>query len=175
MGSDRITEVPKLADLTHAHTLVIKSTHEYKVHGPYGSNFPYTIGPMSSFWVLVVWTQKGAPGPYGTWKVGTIIMAHGPCIHEYVWWPEYEHRLGRQVKVAPWFYPTPPLKQTEVVFRWERINVPVFHHNIWGRTLWRWEMLSGRWHGSVGKVLMVSTELGFRITKTHDELSGREK
>ncbi len=33
MGLDRITEVPKLADLTYAHTLVIKSSHEYKVHG----------------------------------------------------------------------------------------------------------------------------------------------
>ncbi len=40
VGSDRITVVPKLADLTYTHTLVIKSTHEYKVHGPYGSNFP---------------------------------------------------------------------------------------------------------------------------------------
>ena len=49
MGSDRITVVPKLADLTYVHTLVIKSTHEYKVYGPYG-----------------------APGPYGTWKVETI-------------------------------------------------------------------------------------------------------
>ncbi len=54
MGSERITVVPKLADLTYAHTLVIKSTHEYKVHGPYGSNFPWTIWPtdlvfMSTF------------------------------------------------------------------------------------------------------------------------------
>ena len=24
-------------------------------------------------------------------------MAHGPCIHEYFWWPEYEYRLDRQV------------------------------------------------------------------------------
>ncbi len=30
-------------------------------------------------------------------------MAHRPCIHEYFWWPEYEHRLGRQVEVSPWF------------------------------------------------------------------------
>ncbi len=38
-GQERITKVPKLADLTYAHTLVIKSTHEYKVHGPFISTF----------------------------------------------------------------------------------------------------------------------------------------
>ncbi len=43
--SEKTREVPQLADATYAHTLVIKSTHEYK---------------------------KGAPGPYSTWKVGTI-------------------------------------------------------------------------------------------------------
>ncbi len=33
--SDKIKEVPQLADLTYAHTLVIKSTHEYYIgHGP---------------------------------------------------------------------------------------------------------------------------------------------
>ena len=42
--SEKTKEVPQLADATYAHTLVIKSTHEYKVHGPYGSNFPCTIG-----------------------------------------------------------------------------------------------------------------------------------
>ncbi len=42
VGSDRITEIPELADLTYAHTLVIKSTYEYKVHGPYGSNLTWT-------------------------------------------------------------------------------------------------------------------------------------
>ncbi len=42
--SEKTKEVPQLADATFAHTLVIKSTHEYKVHGPYGSNFPCTIG-----------------------------------------------------------------------------------------------------------------------------------
>ncbi len=42
--SEKTREVPQLADTTYAHTLVIKSTHEYKVHGPYGSNFPCTIG-----------------------------------------------------------------------------------------------------------------------------------
>ncbi len=33
--SEKTREVPQLADTTYAHTLVIKSTHEYKVHGPY--------------------------------------------------------------------------------------------------------------------------------------------
>ncbi len=42
--SEETKEVPQLADTTYAHTLVIKSTYEYKVHGPYGSNFPCTIG-----------------------------------------------------------------------------------------------------------------------------------
>ncbi len=41
-------EVPKLADLNYAHTLVIKGTHEYKVHGPYDSNFPCSMGAMGS-------------------------------------------------------------------------------------------------------------------------------
>ena len=31
--SNRTREVPQLADLTYTHNLVIKSTHEYKVHG----------------------------------------------------------------------------------------------------------------------------------------------
>ena len=43
--SEKPREVPKLADATYAHNLVIESTHEYKVHGPYGSNFPF----MSTF------------------------------------------------------------------------------------------------------------------------------
>ncbi len=34
--SEKTKEVPRLADATYAHTLVIKSTHESKVHGPYG-------------------------------------------------------------------------------------------------------------------------------------------
>ncbi len=42
--SEKTREVPQFADATYAHTLVIESTHEYKVHGPYGSNFPCTIG-----------------------------------------------------------------------------------------------------------------------------------
>ncbi len=42
--AERITEVPKLADLTYVHTLVIKSTHEWKVG---------TIWPMDL--VLVKW------------------------------------------------------------------------------------------------------------------------
>ncbi len=51
--SEKTKEVPQLADTTYAHTLVIKSTHEYKVYGPYGSNFPCTIGardPLLGFW-----------------------------------------------------------------------------------------------------------------------------
>ncbi len=36
--SEKTRLTPQLADATYAHTLVIKSTHEYKVHGPYGSN-----------------------------------------------------------------------------------------------------------------------------------------
>ncbi len=35
--SEKAKEVPKLADPTYVHTLVIKSTHECMVHGPYGS------------------------------------------------------------------------------------------------------------------------------------------
>ncbi len=46
--SEKTKEVSQLADTTYAHTLVIKSTHEYKVHGPYGSNFPCTIGARAS-------------------------------------------------------------------------------------------------------------------------------
>ncbi len=34
---EKTKEVPQLADATYAHTLVIESAHEYKVHGPYGS------------------------------------------------------------------------------------------------------------------------------------------
>ncbi len=41
--SEKTREVSKLADAIYAHTLVIESTREYKVHGPYGSNFPCTI------------------------------------------------------------------------------------------------------------------------------------
>ena len=35
--SEKIREVPQLTDATYAPTLVTKSTHEYKVNGPYGS------------------------------------------------------------------------------------------------------------------------------------------
>ncbi len=44
--SDRTREVPKLSDLTYAHTLVIESTHKYKVHGPYGSDLPWQVGAI---------------------------------------------------------------------------------------------------------------------------------
>ncbi len=53
--------MPKLADATYAYTLeVIESTHEYKVHGPYGSNFPCTIGAEG----LLLGFQ--GPGPKST-------------------------------------------------------------------------------------------------------------
>ena len=54
--SDKTREVPQLADTTYCRNkhlmykyckrlhFIIKSTHEYKVHGPYGSNFQCTIG-----------------------------------------------------------------------------------------------------------------------------------
>ncbi len=32
--SEKTKEVPQLADATYAHTLVIKSTHEYKIVSP---------------------------------------------------------------------------------------------------------------------------------------------
>ena len=49
--SEKTKEVPQLDDATYAHTLVIESTHEYKFHGPYGSNFPCTIAtaPLLGF------------------------------------------------------------------------------------------------------------------------------
>ncbi len=48
--------------------------------------------------------------PWALWYMESWnYMAHGPCIHEYFWWPEYEHRLGRQVSVPSWFSQTPPL------------------------------------------------------------------
>ncbi len=37
--SEKTRLTAQLADTTYAHTLVIKSPHEYKVHGPYGSNY----------------------------------------------------------------------------------------------------------------------------------------
>ncbi len=42
--SDKTKEVTQRAGLSNAHTLVIKSTHEYKVHGPYGSNYEHRLG-----------------------------------------------------------------------------------------------------------------------------------
>ncbi len=50
--SEKTRLTPQLADTTYAHTLVIKSTHEYKAHGPYGSNFPYFFQfvPKASAW-----------------------------------------------------------------------------------------------------------------------------
>ncbi len=43
--SEKTREVPQLADATYANTLVIESTHEYKVHGPYGLDHVF----MSTF------------------------------------------------------------------------------------------------------------------------------
>ncbi len=74
--------MPKLADLTYAHTLTIESTHEYKVFGPYGSDLPCPIWLGGGHLFLRVHQCHFAPnpektkmatlGPYGTWKVGTI-------------------------------------------------------------------------------------------------------
>ncbi len=44
--SEKTKEVPRLADATYAHTLVINCTLDYKVNWPYGSNFHFTIGAM---------------------------------------------------------------------------------------------------------------------------------
>ncbi len=47
--SEKTKEVPQLADATYAHTLVIKSTHEYKFlsSGQYGLCFGYFFsGPL---------------------------------------------------------------------------------------------------------------------------------
>ena len=41
--SEKIREVSQLSDATYAHTLVIESTYEYKVHGPNGFNFPCMV------------------------------------------------------------------------------------------------------------------------------------
>ena len=46
--SEKTREVPQLADATYAHILVIKSTHEYKVHeleeyGKLESYGPWTL------------------------------------------------------------------------------------------------------------------------------------
>ena len=55
----------KRAVLTYVHTLVIESTHKYKVRGSYtcSSNSPCPIGARAVI---------NAPGPYGTWKVRTV-------------------------------------------------------------------------------------------------------
>ena len=54
--SEKTREVPQPVDATYAHTLVIESTHEYKIHEPYGSNFArltshlqVTYTPMQPF------------------------------------------------------------------------------------------------------------------------------
>ncbi len=60
------TDKSELADTTYAHNLVIKSTHEYKVHGLYGSNFLYTIWPRRGPVGLMV---HGKLEPYGPWTL----------------------------------------------------------------------------------------------------------
>ena len=47
--SEKTREVPQLANPTYANTLVIESTHEYKVHGPYGSKWHMDLVFMSTF------------------------------------------------------------------------------------------------------------------------------
>ncbi len=44
--SEKTRLTPQLADTTYAHTLVIKSTHEYKVHG---TIWPMDLVYMSTF------------------------------------------------------------------------------------------------------------------------------
>ncbi len=86
MGSDRITEVPKLADLTYAHTLVIKSTYEYKVHGPYGSWKVGTMWPMDLVFMSTFDNQSMSIGCVG--KLGHLfglfrhylLIGHGQFI-----------------------------------------------------------------------------------------------
>ncbi len=53
--SEKTKEVPQLADATYAHTLVIKSTHEYKVHGPYG----FTMQTLSIHCILKIFDLFG--------------------------------------------------------------------------------------------------------------------
>ncbi len=60
--SEKTKEVPRLADATYAHTLVIKSTHEYKVHGPYGKFAPYihgTVHDIVRVYVRAVQVESG--------------------------------------------------------------------------------------------------------------------
>ncbi len=63
--SEKTREVPQFADATYAHTLVIESTHEYKVHGPDGSNFPWTIYPMDLVFISTFNDQSMSIGCVG--------------------------------------------------------------------------------------------------------------
>ncbi len=47
--SEKTRLVPQFADAAYAHTLVIESTHKYKVHGPVGTIRPMDIVLMSTF------------------------------------------------------------------------------------------------------------------------------
>ncbi len=58
--------------------------------------------------MLIPWLSKVL---MNTRSMGHMVPTfHGPCIHEYFQWPEYEHRLCRQVGTPLWFSPTLPLK-----------------------------------------------------------------
>ena len=61
--SEKTRLAPQLADTTYAHTLVIKSTHEYNVHGPFMSTFndqTMSIGCVSKL-VGSVWFSPTLP------------------------------------------------------------------------------------------------------------------
>ncbi len=63
--SEKTREVPQLADTTYAHTLVYKGTHEYKVHGPYGSWKVGTIWPMDLVFMSTFDNQSMSIGCIG--------------------------------------------------------------------------------------------------------------
>ncbi len=64
---------------------------------------------------------------------GSNYMAHGPCIHEYFWRPEYEYRLGRQVGVPLWVTQTLPLNQSDMFHSQEKCQntkTSLYQHEI---------------------------------------------
>ena len=69
--SERTRLVPQLADLTSTHTLVIESTHEYKLYGPYGWKVG-TIGPIDLEFMSTFNDQSmsiGCIGKFRHWSV----------------------------------------------------------------------------------------------------------
>ncbi len=91
--SERTKEVPKLWDLTYVRTLVIESTHKYKVPEPYGSDLPCPTGARGASWFpgfrakLVLQPVYFAPNPgkqsrpWPLWYIKSWNhMAHEPCI-----------------------------------------------------------------------------------------------